>query len=99
MRISLQQQQAIKRLILEMAGANAITTVFGSRIDDDQRGGDLDLMVELPHAADNPAWFAAKLSAKISRLVGGRRVDVILLAPNLKTLPIHEHAKSTGKQL
>ena len=99
MRISSQQQQQIKRLIEEVTGKDAKVILFGSRLDDNRRGGDLDLLVELTDKIDNPAWLAARLTAKISRLMAGRSVDVILSAPNLKNLSIHQHAKLSGVAL
>ena len=70
--------------------------VFGSRIDDTQQGGDLDLMLELPEPVENPAFLAAQLAAKVSRLINGRKVDVLLSAPNLMRLPIHDVAFKEG---
>ena len=73
--------------------------VFGSRLDDTAKGGDLDLMLELPEPVENPALMAARLSALVSRLMFGRKVDVLLSAPNLKRLPIHELAFKEGQLL
>jgi predicted nucleotidyltransferase len=70
--------------------------VFGSRIDDTKQGGDLDLMLELPDPVENPAFLAAQLAAKVSRLMNGRKVDVLLSAPNLMRLPIHDVAFKEG---
>lgn len=99
MRITQIQREAIRKITAEVVGDDAIVTLFGSRVDDNKRGGDLDLLVELPHAIDNPAWLAARLSARISRLMAGRSVDVLLSAPNLMNLPIHEQAKLEGVRL
>ena len=96
MRLSIEQREEITKITAELAGDGAGVTLFGSRADDSKRGGDLDLLVELPDDIDNPAWLAAQLSAKISRMMSGRHVDVFLSAPNLKKLPIHKVAKSTG---
>jgi hypothetical protein len=41
--------------------------LFGSRLDDGAKGGDVDPMFELPEPVDNPALLAAQLSARISR--------------------------------
>lgn len=98
-RITGKQRTDILKLISELAGAEASVTLFGSRVDDDKKGGDLDLLVECEQAVVNPAWLAATLSAKLSRLMAGRRVDVVLGAPNLKHLPIHEAAKANGVRL
>lgn len=70
--------------------------VFGSRLDDERRGGDLDLLVELPKSVENPAWLSAWLEARITRILDGRSVDVILSAPNLRRLPVHEAAEREG---
>ena len=99
MRITTIQREAIRKITAEVAGDDAAVILFGSRLDDNKRGGDLDLLVELSHPIDNPAWLAARLSARISRLMAGRSVDILLSAPNLMNLPIHEQAKLTGVQL
>ena len=70
--------------------------LFGSRVDDQARGGDVDLLVETARPVEQPAWAVAGLSSRISRLMGGRSVDVVLLAPNLMRLPIHEVALREG---
>ncbi len=96
MRLSLQHAAAIKQLAAELFGAGAQVRLFGSRVDDTARGGDVDLLVELDAPIDQPAWAAAGLSSRVSRLMDGRRVDVVVLAPNLMRLPIHEVALSKG---
>ncbi len=62
-------------------------------------GGDLDLLIELAEPVTEPALIAARLSAKVSRLIDGRKVDVLLSAPNLMRLPIHEAALREGRKL
>ena len=57
--------------------------LFGSRVDDSKRGGNIDLLVNVPAPINNPALTAAQLSAKISRQMHGRKVDVLLSAPTL----------------
>lgn len=37
--------------------------------------------------------LAARLAARASRAMDGRKVDVLLSAPNLKRLPVHEVAE------
>jgi hypothetical protein len=43
--------------------------------------------------------LAAHVGALVTRAVQGRRVDILLSAPNLLKLPIHEIAYSHGKLL
>lgn len=96
MRLTEDQALTIRRLASEVAGTQARVRVFGSRLNDDARGGDLDLMLELPDPIDNPALMAAMLSARVSRAMHGRKVDVLLCAPNLMRLPIHDIAFEEG---
>ena len=99
MRLTDYQIQAIRRLAREIAGDQARVRVFGSRLDDTAHGGDLDLMLELPEPVDNPALMAARMAAKVSRTLSGRKVDVLLSAPNLMRLPIHDIAFKEGQLL
>lgn len=96
MRLSDTQIAAIRRAVVELAGAAATVRLFGSRLDDSRRGGDIDLLLELPHSVGNPAYLAALLSARVSRLFDGRKVDVLVTAPNLARQPIHDIALKEG---
>ncbi len=71
-------------------------TLFGSRVDDERKGGDIDLLVEVPQDIEDPAVMSARLASRISRAMGGRQVDVVLAAPNLKPQAIHQIARQTG---
>ena len=99
MRLTPHQAQGIRQLTAELAGDRARVWLFGSRLDDAARGGDLDLMLELPEPIENPALLAARLAARVTRLMQGRKVDVLLVAPNLLHLPIHEIAFQEGRLL
>lgn len=96
MRLNPQHVAAIKQLAAEQFGADPRVRLFGSRVDDAARGGDVDLLVELDTPVDQPAWAAAGLASRVSRLMEGRRVDVVMLAPNLMRLPIHDVALRDG---
>ena len=99
MRITNHQIEIIRHVVREHAGDNAIVSLFGSRLDDNAKGGDVDLLVQLSEKVDNPALLASQISSRISREMQGRKVDVLLMAPNLKQLPIHNVALEQGKQL
>jgi predicted nucleotidyltransferase len=96
MRLTRQQIEAINTLARQLAGESVRIRVFGSRLDDAARGGDLDLMIELSDPVANPALLVAQLSAKVSRILQGRKVDVLISAPNLRRLPIHAVAYREG---
>lgn len=99
MRLTAEQIAAIRQISFEVAGAHSRVFVFGSRLDAGTRGGDVDLLLELEHPVDAPALLAAQLSARVSRMMHGRKVDVLLSAPNLLRLPIHDVAFKEGELL
>lgn len=99
MRIAPEHRQLIREATRELAGPDARVLLFGSRVDDTQRGGDIDLLIELNEPVERPAWLAASIAARIERALGGRRIDVLLSAPNLETSPVHTIARETGVPL
>ncbi len=94
MRLSTEQTHIIRRIVREEAGSDALVRLFGSRLDDEARGGDIDLFLQTAHPVDRPALFSARITARLIRALNGRRVDLVLAAPNLKVLPIHEQART-----
>ena len=99
MRLSAEHIQQLKRVAAEEGGPRMRLRLFGSRLDDAAVGGDVDLLLELDEPVANPAWLAARVSARATRVLGGRKVDVVLAAPNLVRLPIHEVAFRRGVEL
>jgi len=99
MRLTPNQIQAIKTAAAEIFGDEAKVWLFGSRADDEKRGGDVDLLVETDHALDDSALRAARLSARVSRGMYGRRVDVVVRAAGLFEQPIHRIAREQGVRL
>lgn len=99
MRLTSTQITAIRTSATQLAGDAARVWLFGSRVRDDARGGDVDLMLELDEAVAEPAQLSARLAAQVSRAMYGRKVDVLIKAPNLKFLPIHSIALAEGIRL
>ena len=99
MRLTQAQQAAIRCASAEIFGADVGVWLFGSRVDDSKRGGDIDILLDIPDPVDNPALLAARFAAKVTRLMHGRKVDVLLRAPNLMHLPIHDVALKEGRKL
>lgn len=96
MRLTPSQIETIRSTAQQLLGAQVQVTLFGSRVHDHSQGGDVDLMVEVPDAIQEPAVISARMASRISRAMDGRKVDVILKAPNLMFQPIHQIAQQTG---
>ena len=91
MRLTPDQHQIILTATREIFGAEAVVRLFGSRVDDAKRGGDIDLWVEL--AADDPAKVKKSLqpSSAISRQLGDLiAVDVVVKDPSTAISLIHQ---------
>lgn len=99
MRLTSHQTHIIRQITHQMAGSQSRVRVFGSRLDDAAHGGDLDLMLELMEPVENPALLVAQMSVQVSRAMHGRKVDILLSAPNLMRLPIHDVAFKEGHLL
>lgn len=99
MRLTETQQRTITETVHRELGENVTIRLFGSRLDDTAKGGDVDLLIESPQPINNPAEVAARISAKLIRALGGRKVDVLLSANNLTQLPIHRIAHDQGAVL
>ena len=99
MRLTPAQIDAIKSTTQAVLGEGAQVTLFGSRVDDQAKGGDVDLMIEVHQTLQEPALIAARIASQISRAMHGRKVDVLLKAPNLLEQPIHRIARQQGVAL
>lgn len=96
MRLNQHEIDVIKAAAAEIFGKDADVRLFGSRVDDAARGGDIDLMVTVTQPVDNPAWDCARLEGAIIMMLGEQKIDVLLQAPGLKRLSIHEAARVKG---
>lgn len=76
--------------------------LFGSRLDDNKRGGDIDLYIEsantnakLEELINTKVRFMTDLQCKI----GEQKIDVIINANNDTDSSICQHARQTGEKL
>lgn len=96
MRLTSEQALQIKQVVREVFGEQASVRLFGSRVDDQERGGDIDLYIKTPQPLADPAVMAAKTAVKVMKFQHGRKVDVVVQAPNSTPQPIFEIAEKTG---
>ena len=78
MRISDQQKKAILESVAAELGADARVFLFGSRVDDTKRGGDIDLFVEIPFKIDNMVRKKLRILSQIQRRIGEQKIDLII---------------------
>ena len=73
--------------------------MFGSRVDDAKKGGDIDLLFETEHILDNRVNTIGTLYAALIRKLGDRKIDILLKDPKTPEAPILEIARQTGIEL
>ncbi len=98
MRLTLDQQAAIRSAVAETFGDAARVWLFGSRVDDKKRGGDIDLLI-VTSQSDVAAIVRAELAflTKLQMKLGEQKIDVLVDYPTRRhTPPIFAIAKQTG---
>ena len=96
MRLSEHDRQAILRVTAELAGAQAKVFLFGSRLHDELRGGDIDLLIELPQVVAQRMALGDRIGARLQRAIGLRRIDVLVADPSTPEHPVLQAARRDG---
>ena len=96
MRLTEEQIEAIRISVNEVYGLGAQVWLFGSRVDERRRGGDIDLLVR-PAATHIRPSLASKVRFLniLERRIGERKVDVIVEVAD-DSRPIVRVAHETG---
>ena len=99
MRLSPDQIQSIRFAATATFGQGTAVWLFGSRVDDTKKGGDIDLLVRpIPAEANQPFVKKIRMLTLLERLLGERKVDLVIEQPH-DARPIVSVAHATGIQL
>lgn len=79
-----------------MAGSHARVFLFGSRTRDDLRGGDIDLLIELPEPSADKLSVSLRAGARLQLALGERKIDVLVTDPKTADTPIIRAARAEG---
>lgn len=99
MRLTANEADLIRTAVTRAFGPEGEVWLFGSRVDDEARGGDIDLYIE---AAGPPAELLdreLRLYAELQTLLGDQRIDIVTRRRDGPELPIHRAAKHQGVRL
>jgi predicted nucleotidyltransferase len=81
MRLTPHEVRAIRRVTTEVAGPLARVSLFGSRTRDDLRGGDIDLLLELPEPTADKLGVSLRTGVQLQLAIGERKIDVMVSDP------------------
>ena len=99
MRLTHEQVAIIHEAVAEVLGQEARVYLFGSRVDDRRRGGEIDLYIELPVLAEPRSRLQVQLQRRLWERLGPRRIDLLIRAHDEALRPIHRDALEQGVRL
>ena len=94
MRLTDYEVKMIKQVFLDIFEHGNIY-LFGSRVDDEKRGGDIDLYIQTND--ENILTKKIKLLSKIKQIIGDQKIDIVISRD--KTRVIEKEAIANGIQL
>ena len=95
MRLNIYEQKMIKKVFLETF-KNGHIYLFGSRVDDSQKGGDIDLYIDSKNI-ENPFEKKIEFLVSLKQKIGDQKIDVIISKD--KTRVIEKEALQYGIKL
>lgn len=99
MRLNERERDAIAQAARDAFAPGTAVFLFGSRADDDRRGGDIDLLVETPSplGPTEQVERRTRFVASIWRALEEQRIDVVITSgDDQDTRPVVAVAKRAG---
>lgn len=101
MRLSEQYRTTITQTASEIWGNQVSVILFGSRIDDTKKGGDIDLLLQINDDGDIKDIVRKKIKflSRLDILLGEQKIDVIIATKENQYQNIVQTALKTGIRL
>ena len=99
MRLPFNYQTTIKELAAQTFGSDVSVYLFGSRLDDTGKGGDIDLLVKLASPTDDKVMLAIRYNALLQMKLGLQKFDILIIDPLTELKPIHQQVLAQGRPL
>lgn len=99
MRLTPEYRIAITDTALKVFGERASVWLFGSRLDDAAKGGDVDLLIKLESPTADKALLAARYNTLLQMKLGMQKFDVLVIDPSTPLQQIHQQALAKGARL
>ena len=99
MRLSEFEIESIKSLAGRHFGTGVQVFLFGSRTNNQKRGGDIDLFIRNPNIEHLKIRTKIDFIIELIQLIGEQKIDVVLDNPELKNSMLFRIINQTGIQL
>ncbi len=96
-RLTPEEVRIIKDLALEVFGKEARVWIFGSRIDPQLKGGDIDIYIEIPKK-ENIVEKKLDYLVKLKDAIGEQKIDLVVKPQGCKDF-ICKEAKEKGIEI
>jgi len=77
MRLTAKQLKIIKQITLDNFGDTSKVYLFGSRVDDTKKGGDIDLFIKADFSNEELFIRKIKTLSEIQFKLGERKIDIV----------------------
>ncbi len=98
-RLSAREIEIIRVTVIRLLGDRTCIRIFGSRAREDEKGGDIDILIETERRLPNRVTSACRLTSELQMQLGDQKIDVIIIDPETREQPIHQIARQTGVML
>jgi predicted nucleotidyltransferase len=100
MRLSAFELAEIKKTFQRFSFKDTKIYLFGSRLDDTKKGGDIDLLISFSDKSDLPNFRRLDFLVELKKQIGDRKIDVTLgLAEETQTDPFLESIFSSAVEI
>jgi len=99
MRLSEYEIECIKGVASHHFGADVQVFLFGSRTNNRERGGDIDLFIRNPNSEQLKTPSKIDFITELIQLIGEQKIDVVLDNPDLENSLFLGTINRTGIQL
>jgi len=98
-RLSAREIEVIRATVTRLLGDRTCIRIFGSRARKDEKGGDIDILIETERQLPNRVASVCRLVSELQMQLGDQKIDVIIIDPETREQPIHQIARQTGVML
>ncbi len=101
MRLSKREREIIRTAVRESFGADARVLLYGSRVDDTRRGGDIDLYIETGLSFQDSFEARTRLALLLQERLDEQRIDILVRHRDMQgdPSPIYRVARERGVPL
>jgi hypothetical protein len=99
MRLNEQQRRIIREEVADTFGTEASVQLFGSRVDDMRRGGDVDLYIEAEGTPSELLDRELSLYARLQKRLGEQRIGIVVHGHGSPLRAVDRHSRETGVTL